>query len=406
MPSMINLNISDIQEQSIIKVIGVGGGGSNAVNHMYEEGIKDVSFLVCNTDYQDLQRSPVPCKLQLGINTTKGLGCGANPEKGKMAAEESADEIKRIFETSNTKMVFITAGMGGGTGTGGAPVIASIAHDLGILTVGIVTIPFKFEMGKKIAKAMLGVAEMRKHVDALLVINNERLIELYKDFSLANAFKEADNILTEAAKGIAEIITVQGYMNVDFADANTILKDGGVAIMNTGMAEGENRVINALKEALASPLLKCNDVRGAKRILINIYTSTTNEVIIKEIEELKAFLNGINENLEEFIWGATYDDNLEETIKVTIIATGFELDNITGNIKDETKQVETNTESDENINKMVDEYYGENEQKSEVSPSVIDPFEEDNNKKEEVISLDFWADDEDYDKPAFKRNTK
>lgn len=403
---MINLNISDIQEQSIIKVIGVGGGGSNAVNHMYEEGIKDVSFLVCNTDYQDLQRSPVPCKLQLGINTTKGLGCGANPEKGKMAAEESADEIKRIFETSNTKMVFITAGMGGGTGTGGAPVIASIAHDLGILTVGIVTIPFKFEMGKKIAKAMLGVAEMRKHVDALLVINNERLIELYKDFSLANAFKEADNILTEAAKGIAEIITVQGYMNVDFADANTILKDGGVAIMNTGMAEGENRVINALKEALASPLLKCNDVRGAKRILINIYTSTTNEVIIKEIEELKAFLNGINENLEEFIWGATYDDNLEETIKVTIIATGFELDNITGNIKDETKQVETNTESDENINKMVDEYYGENEQKSEVSPSVIDPFEEDNNKKEEVISLDFWADDEDYDKPAFKRNTK
>ncbi|HPG55336.1 MAG TPA: cell division protein FtsZ, partial [Candidatus Enterocola sp.] len=354
---MINLNISNIQEQSIIKVIGVGGGGSNAVNHMYEEGIKDVSFLVCNTDYQDLQRSPVPCKLQLGINTTKGLGCGANPEIGKMAAEESADEIKRILETSNTKMVFITAGMGGGTGTGGAPVIASIAHDLGILTVGIVTIPFKFEMGKKIAKAMLGVAEMRKHVDALLVINNERLIELYKDFSLANAFKEADNILTEAAKGIAEIITVQGYMNVDFADANTILKDGGVAIMNTGMAEGENRVINALKEALASPLLKCNDVRGAKRILINIYTSTTNEVIIKEIEELKAFLNGINENLEEFIWGATYDDNLEETIKVTIIATGFELDNITGNIKEETKQVETNTESNEKINKMVDEYY-------------------------------------------------
>ena len=404
MPSMINLNISIIQEQSIIKVIGVGGGGSNAVNHMYEEGIKDVSFLVCNTDYQDLQRSPVPCKLQLGINTTKGLGCGANPEIGKMAAEESADEIKRILETSNTKMVFITAGMGGGTGTGGAPVIASIAHDLGILTVGIVTIPFKFEMGKKIAKAMLGVAEMRKHVDALLVINNERLIELYKDFSLANAFKEADNILTEAAKGIAEIITVQGYMNVDFADANTILKDGGVAIMNTGMAEGENRVINALKEALASPLLKCNDVRGAKRILINIYTSTTNEVIIKEIEELKAFLNGINENLEEFIWGATYDDNLEETIKVTIIATGFELDNITGNIKEETKQVETNTESNEKINKMVDEYYGENEQKSEAPPSIIDPFEEDYNKKEEVISLDLWADGEDFDEPAYKRN--
>ena len=404
MPSMINLNISNIQEQSIIKVIGVGGGGSNAVNHMYEEGIKDVSFLVCNTDYQDLQRSPVPCKLQLGINTTKGLGCGANPEIGKMAAEESADEIKRILETSNTKMVFITAGMGGGTGTGGAPVIASIAHDLGILTVGIVTIPFKFEMGKKIAKAMLGVAEMRKHVDALLVINNERLIELYKDFSLTNAFKEADNILTEAAKGIAEIITVQGYMNVDFADANTILKDGGVAIMNTGMAEGENRVINALKEALASPLLKCNDVRGAKRILINIYTSTTNEVIIKEIEELKAFLNGINENLEEFIWGATYDDNLEETIKVTIIATGFELDNITGNIKEETKQVETNTESNEKINKMVDEYYGENEQKSEAPPSIIDPFEEDYNKKEEVISLDLWADGEDFDEPAYKRN--
>ena len=263
---------------SIIKVIGVGGGGGNAVNHMFRQGIADVSFVVCNTDDQALKRSPVSRQILLG----EGLGAGGRPEVARQAVEASLPKIEQLLQ-DNTKMVFITAGMGGGTGTGAAPVIAKVAHDLGILTVGIVTIPFAFEGKRKIDQALEGVRQMSQHVDAILVVNNEKLRQIYPDLELSNAFAKADDVLAEAAKGIAEIITIDGYINVDFADVNTIMKDGGVAIMNTGYAEGEHRITNAILDALHSPLLNNNDVHESKKILLNIYCSTTNQIRMEEI---------------------------------------------------------------------------------------------------------------------------
>lgn len=314
---------------SFIKVIGVGGGGGNAVNHMYGTGIDDVSFAVFNTDYQDLLKSKIPVKLQLGKELTNGLGAGGNPEKGRLAAEESRGEITDILKADNTKMVFVTAGMGGGTGTGAAPIVAGISKELGILTVGIVTIPFEFEMEKKRQKAFIGIEEMSKNVDALLVINNQQLVNIYPDLDMGNAFAKADEILTDSAKGIADIITQPGYINVDFADVCAIMKDSGVAIMNTGFSNdnSETRVVDAIQDALASPLLKDNNIRGAKRILLNIHTSKENKLTMKETEHLRRFLNSIGHDIE-FIWGAIYDDNLEESLKITIIATGFKIDEI------------------------------------------------------------------------------
>jgi cell division protein FtsZ len=309
--------------ETIIKVIGVGGGGGNAVNYMFNQGIKDVTFAVCNTDYQDLRRSPIPIKIQLG---DKGLGAGNVPEVAREAALETIDKLEELLDDS-TKMVFITAGMGGGTGTGAAPVIAEIAKNKSILTVGIVTIPFEFEGEKKIQKALNGVREMSKHVDALLVINNERLIDIFPDFKMSTAFAKADNILTDAAKGIAEIITIPGYINVDFADVQTILKEGGFAIMNTGFASGEKRVSKAIHDALNSPLLNNNDIKGAKRILLHVYTSKEHELDMTETKEIKHFLNNIAKDAE-VIWGATYDEKLEESIKITIIATGFGMEKL------------------------------------------------------------------------------
>jgi cell division protein FtsZ len=314
---------------SFIKVIGVGGGGGNAVNHMYGTGIDDVNFAVFNTDYQDLLKSKIPVKLQLGKELTNGLGAGGNPEKGRLAAEESREEITDILKADNTKMVFVTAGMGGGTGTGAAPIVAGISKELGILTVGIVTIPFEFEMEKKRQKAFIGIEEMSKNVDALLVINNQQLVNIYPDLDMGNAFAKADEILTDSAKGIADIITQPGYINVDFADVCAIMKDSGVAIMNTGFSNdnSETRVVDAIQDALASPLLKDNNIRGAKRILLNIHTSKENKLTMKETEHLRRFLNSIGHDIE-FIWGAIYDDNLEESLKITIIATGFKIDEI------------------------------------------------------------------------------
>ena len=314
---------------SFIKVIGVGGGGGNAVNHMYGTGIDDVNFAVFNTDYQDLLKSKIPVKLQLGKELTNGLGAGGNPEKGRLAAEESRGEITDILKADNTKMVFVTAGMGGGTGTGAAPIVAGISKELGILTVGIVTIPFEFEMEKKRQKAFIGIEEMSKNVDALLVINNQQLVNIYPDLDMGNAFAKADEILTDSAKGIADIITQPGYINVDFADVCAIMKDSGVAIMNTGFSNdnSETRVVDAIQDALASPLLKDNNIRGAKRILLNIHTSKENKLTMKETEHLRRFLNSIGHDIE-FIWGAIYDDNLEESLKITIIATGFKIDEI------------------------------------------------------------------------------
>ena len=315
-------------DSSIIKVIGVGGGGGNAVNHMYRQGITDVSFVVCNTDNQALVKSPVPTKIQLGIDTTEGLGAGGKPEVAKRAAEESIDKIKDLLK-DNTKMVFITAGMGGGTGTGASPVVAKAAHDLGILTVGIVTIPFAFEGNMKIRQALEGVAALSEHVDAILVINNEKLKQIYPDLELSNAFAKADDVLTNAAKAIAEIITVPGYINTDFADVYSILKDGNVAIMNTGYASGENRITKAIADALNSPLLNTNDVSGASKILLSLYCSTTDQIRMEEVEQIHEFMSKVGENVQ-VIWGASFDDELKESVKITLIATGFDVSDIPG----------------------------------------------------------------------------
>lgn len=315
-------------DSSIIKVIGVGGGGGNAVNHMYLQGIADVNFVVCNTDNQALIKSPVPTKIQLGTEETLGLGAGGIPEIGRKAAEESIEKIQNLLK-DNTKMVFITAGMGGGTGTGASPIIAKAAHDLGILTVGIVTIPFAFEGKRKIRQALEGVAALSEHVDAILVINNEKLRKLYPDFELSNAFAKADDVLTNAAKGIAEIITVPGYINTDFADVYSTMKDGNVAIMNTGFASGEDRISKAIENALNSPLLNTNDVSGASKVLLSLYCSKTNQIKMEEVQQIHDFMNKVGDDVQ-VIWGATFDDELGEDVKITIIATGYDVSDIPG----------------------------------------------------------------------------
>ena len=312
----------------IIKVIGVGGGGGNAVNHMYREGIHDVTFVLCNTDNQALAESPVPVKLQLGRSITQGLGAGNRPERARDAAEESIEDIKAQLN-DGTKMVFITAGMGGGTGTGAAPVIARIAKEMDILTVGIVTIPFIFEGEKKIIQALDGVERIAQHVDALLVINNERLREIYADLTFMNAFGKADDTLSIAAKSIAEIITMRGTVNLDFADVKTILKDGGVAIMSTGFGEGENRVTKAIDDALHSPLLNNNDIFNAKKVMLNVSFCPSSELMMEEMNEIHEFMSKFREGVE-VIWGVAIDNSLDTKVKITVLATGFGVEDVPG----------------------------------------------------------------------------
>ncbi len=314
---------------SIIKVIGVGGGGSNAVNHMYNEGIHDVTFVVCNTDNKALQDSPVPEKIQLG---SEGLGAGNRPERARQATEESIEEIKAML-SDGTKMAFITAGMGGGTGTGAAPLIAKTAKDMGILTVGIVTIPFRWEGNKKIDQALDGVEEMSKNVDALLVINNERLREIYQDFTVIKAFAKADDTLCNAARSIAEIITMHGIINLDFNDVSTVLKDGGVAIMSTGYGAGENRVTKGIEDALNSPLLNNNDIYRATKILLRISVpDETGEgnsaLMMDEMNEVHEFMAKIMRTDVETKWGLSIDPTLSDQVKITILATGFGVEDI------------------------------------------------------------------------------
>jgi len=316
------------EQSSIIKVIGVGGGGSNAVNHMFRQGIKGVDFLVCNTDHQALDMSPVPIKIQLGKSLTDGRGAGAMPDVGMNAAIENIEEIREILET-NTKMVFVTAGMGGGTGTGAAPVIAKIAKELGVLTVGIVTIPFKFEGRKRISQAEEGLEKMRESVDTLLVINNDKLREMFGNLSLGNAFAQADDVLSSAAKGIAEVISVTGQINVDFNDVNTVMKDSGVAIMGTAEAEGEGRAQKATMKALASPLLNDNQISGARYVLLNI-TYGDQEVLMDEITEITDYIQDEAGNTADVIWGHAYDASLGDNLCITIIATGFKATPDTG----------------------------------------------------------------------------
>lgn len=336
--------------KNIIKVIGVGGGGCNAVKNMYSEGIVNVSFAVCNTDSQSLSKSPVPVKIMLGKS---GLGAGANPEVGRSEAQNTQEDIKRLLD-DGTKMAFVTAGMGGGTGTGAAPVIAGIAKSMGILTVGIITIPFYFEKRKKIVKALQGVEEMRKNVDALLIVNNERLCDVYADseITVKDAFKLADKVLSDATKSISELITVEGTINLDFRDIETTIKSGGGAIMAMGRASGEGRVQNAILNALDSPLLYGSDISNAQRILFNIYTSSKHPIFVREMREIDAFFDELNPDIK-VIWGLSDDDSLDEDAKVTILATGFN-NELADEIQDNPV---TTTKDEDDYQRIIDKLY-------------------------------------------------
>lgn len=314
--------LSENPEGTDIKVIGVGGGGNNAVNHMYNQGIKGVSFVVCNTDRQALINSPVPNKVLLGDT---GLGAGNKPEVAQAAAESSLDRITQLFE-DDTKMVFVTAGMGGGTGTGAAPVVARVAKERGLLTIGIVTIPFLFEGEKKILKALNGADEMSKNVDALLIINNERLTEIYPDLNFLNGFAKADDTLSTAARSISELITCNGHINVDFNDVDTTLRNGGTAIISSGYGEGEHRVTKAIEDALNSPLLKNRDILGSKKLLFNLYFSreAENQFAMDEVQELTNFMSQLDSGVD-VIWGVAFDESLGNSVKITILAAGFDV---------------------------------------------------------------------------------
>ena len=392
-----NNNILDFgeveKENSIIKVIGVGGGGGNAVNHMYREGIHDVSFVLCNTDAQALNDSPVPVHLQLG---KEGLGAGNRPERAREAAEETIEDIRRMLD-DGTRMAFITAGMGGGTGTGVAPVIARESKNMGILTVGIVTIPFRFEGARKIDQALDGVEEMAKNVDALLVINNERLRRIYGELPVLKAFGKADDTLSVAAKSIAEIITVHGLINLDFNDVKTVLKDGGVAIMSTGFGEGDGRVKLAIEDALNSPLLNDNDIFNAKRILLSISFHSNDKdcegLMMDEMSDVNDFMDKFGRDFE-IKWGLALDPTLGEKVKVTILATGFGINDIDGmsahrrthQSQEEIAKQAAEEEARAKRNERRDRYYGPNEKNHQYKsrPQVF-LFEPDDLDNEDVI---------------------
>ena len=358
------------EERKIIKVIGVGGGGGNAVKNMYHTGIQDVSFVLCNTDNQALAKSEIPVKLQIGRNTTKGLGAGNDPEVARQAAEENIDDIREQFN-NGTEMVFITAGMGGGTGTGAAPVVARAAKEAGVLTVGVVTIPFKFELRPKIVQALKGVDAISKHVDALLVINNERIFDIYQNCPITEAFHRVDDTLTIAVKSISEIITMEGTINLDFRDVSKVLRNGGVAIMSYGLGRGENRLAEAIENALHSPLLNDNDIYNSKKILFNIYDSPTHPLMVEEMEEISRFTDRFLSKDIEVIWGMATDESLNEDVKITILATGFGVSNIPGmntTIEVNNNPVETHVETPEEAaqreqqeakdKEMITKYYG------------------------------------------------
>jgi cell division protein FtsZ len=382
---------------SIIKVIGVGGGGSNAVNYMYEQGIKGVDFIVCNTDAQALDKSPVPIKVQLGGTLTEGRGAGSIPEVGRNAAIESLEEVKALL-SDNTNMVFITAGMGGGTGTGAAPVIAKVAKDMGILTVGIVTVPFMFEGRKRSQQADWGLKEIRESVDTLLIIRNDKLRELYGNLTLKQAFSHADEVLCTAAKGIAEVITLIGTVNVDMNDVKTVMKDSGVAIMGSGRASGEGRAKRAVQMALESPLLNDNDINGANFILLNI-TYGMEELLMDEISEITDYIQEQAGMAAEVIWGYGQDDTLGEDVCATVIATGFAaktVDHVLPAVAPEPKKLWLETEGAKEVTAKVEKPVADvpevrNEIKSEepfiksVEPSFEVEFEVSNQIEEEKL---------------------
>lgn len=388
------------EQSSIIKVIGVGGGGSNAVNHMYSQGITGVDFVICNTDQQALDMSPVPNKIQLGSTLTEGRGAGSNPEVGKNAAIENVDDLKELLE-KNTQMVFITAGMGGGTGTGAAPIIAQTAREMGILTVGIVTIPFSFEGRRRKIQADEGLASLRDNVDTLLIICNDKLREMHGNLKISEAFSKADDILTVAAKGIAEIITVAGYINVDFEDVKTVMKDGGTAIMGSAAAEGENRAVKAVSQALASPLLNDNDITGANYILLNI-TSGQEEVSMDEIDEITDYIQNEAGNTADIIWGNGIDEELGNKISVTIIATGFGSSQPQG-FDMEKKPKKVVRALDDEVKTEMTQAPAKQEDKSEEQeekPSTDEPFLKKTEPSENQKSFEFTI------RPAFTEDKK
>ena len=393
--------------QHIIKVIGVGGGGGNAVNHMYREGIHDVSFAICNTDNQALEDSPIPVKVQLGIKTTGGLGAGNKPEVAHEAAEESVEQLQKLL-SDGTRMVFITAGMGGGTGTGAAPVVARVAKDMDILTVGIVTIPFAFEGTRKIIQALKGVEEISKNVDALLVINNERLRDIYPDWTIPSAFAKADDTLATAAKSIAEIITIKGHVNLDFADVNTTLKGGGVAIMSSGLGSGVSCVDDAIKDALHSPLLNSNDVFSAKNVLINLSYDKEQPLKIENLDPLHNFLSKFSHEVN-VIWGVAEEDGLGENVKATILATGFSIADVpqmgehwqekskAERLEQQMQEEAVREESRKNREK-IEKYYDKTVVKNLTTSTRVEPF---------VLTLEELDDDKILEAlevvPVFKR---
>ena len=326
MKELIDFDLPTASE-NIIKVIGVGGGGSNAVNHMYRQGIKDVDFAICNTDVQHLLKSPVPMKVQLGSELTEGRGAGNKPMVGRESANENIEEIEAIF-SGNTKMVFITAGMGGGTGTGAAPVIAEVARTNKILTIGIVTLPFRNEGKLRIQQAIEGIRQMEGHVDSLLIINNERIREIYGDFPISKAFAKADDVLATAARGIADIITSTGFINVDFEDVRTVMQNSGVAIMGSATFSGEDRALKAAEGAINSPLLNNNDIRGAKNILVNITSGETKEVTMDEVNLVNEYVQEMAGNNADLIHGIAVDPSLGDALTVTVVATGFKSSSI------------------------------------------------------------------------------
>lgn len=352
-------------KSSIIKVIGVGGGGGNAVNHMYRQGITGVDFIICNTDAQALEFSPIPNKVQLGASLTEGMGAGAQPEVGKNSAIENIEDIKAMLG-STTKMLFITAGMGGGTGTGASPIIAKAAKELGILTVAIITTPFSFEGKRRKMQADDGMEELKKYVDSYLVISNDRLREIFGNLTLGSAFSQADDILTTAAKGIAEIITVPGYINVDFKDVSTVMKDSGVSIMGSYSASGENRALAAVEGALASPLLKDNEIEGARYILLNI-SSGLREVTMDEVTIITDYIQDKAGLSADLIWGNCIDENLEDNISVTIIATGFQTTEQRAKDKDNVKKISLLTPEEAPLVKVVEPVNSFIEVKAEVT---------------------------------------
>lgn len=360
-------------EKSIIKVLGVGGGGSNAVSYMYKQGINGVDFAICNTDNQAMEGSAVPVKIRLGPELTGGRGAGSRPQMGKQACIESIDAI-RDFIMDGTKMLFVTAGMGGGTGTGAAPIIAKAAREADILTVGIVTLPFTFEGSRRKRQALEGLEEMKANVDALIVISNDKLRELHGDLKLSDAFSRADNILTTAARGIAEIITMEGYVNVDFEDVNTVMRESGVAIMGTASYEGENRARKAVQAALNSPLLEDNDIRGAQHILLNISSGGV-EVTMDEVFEITEYVQAEAGYGTDLIWGNCYDESLGEKLSVTIIATGFE-QNMLKNDRQDTQKIMVGIDEDMGISikgEADDEFEITNERTIDFEPVLKTP---------------------------------